>query len=254
TAPWWPPWAALTTCSSLKTAAFTRRCTISCCARSAASCPMPITRLRRWPGCRWLTCRHGWPTPMSAASCSAPPRCSRTQLDHLGLDHLGREAPRVTPRLSRGAAAILVAVLGLLIAGVLPGVAVGQTLQPPPRPNTLARLELSDLSPRVVTVTSAPVLRVIGRVVNVGDHPISQLQIRLQRDEAVNSDEAVTRAIQGDAEAPHVTRFQPVAGDLAPGRSSPFQLDVPLVGGPDLDSLQITSPGVYPLLINLNGK
>lgn len=160
----------------------------------------------------------------------------------------------MTPRLSRGAAAILVAVLGLLIAGVLPGVAVGQTLQPPPRPNTLARLELSDLSPRVVTVTSAPVLRVIGRVVNVGDHPISQLQIRLQRDEAVNSDEAVTRAIQGDAEAPHVTRFQPVAGDLAPGRSSPFQLDVPLGGGPDLDSLQITNPGVYPLLINLNGK
>jgi Family of unknown function (DUF6049) len=159
----------------------------------------------------------------------------------------------VTRRLHRGAAAVLVAVLGLLISGVLPAVAMGQTLQPP-RPNVLARLELSDLSPRVVTVTSAPVLRVTGRVVNVGDHPISQLQIRFQRDEAANSDEAVSRAIQGDSEAPHVTRFQPVPGDLAPGRSSSFQLDVPLRGGPDLDSLQITTPGVYPLLINLNGK
>ncbi|MDQ3899587.1 MAG: hypothetical protein M3319_03770, partial [Actinomycetota bacterium] len=156
----------------------------------------------------------------------------------------------MTRRLRRGAAAVLVAVLGLLI----PGVAAGQTVQPPPRPNALARLELSDLSPRVVTVTSAPVLRVTGRVVNVGDHPISQLQIRFQRDEALNSDEAVSRAIQGDSEAPHVTRFQPVPGDLAPGRSNPFQLDVPLHGGPDLDSLQITGPGVYPLLVNLNGK
>ena len=160
----------------------------------------------------------------------------------------------MTRRLHRGAAAVLVAVLGLLIPGVLPGVAMGQTQQPPPRPNALARLELSDLSPRVVTVTSVPVLRLTGRVVNIGDHPISQLQIRFQRDEAVNSDEAVTRAIQGDSEAPHVTRFQPVPGDLAPGRSSSFQLDVPLRGGPDLDSLQITTPGVYPLLINLNGK
>ena len=50
----------------------------------------------------------------------------------------------MTPRLSRGAAAILVAVLGLLIAGVLPGVAVGQTLQPPPRPNTLALKRMPD--------------------------------------------------------------------------------------------------------------
>ncbi|HEX6402651.1 MAG TPA: DUF6049 family protein [Pseudonocardiaceae bacterium] len=160
----------------------------------------------------------------------------------------------MTRRLHRGAAAVLVAVLGLLIPGVLPGVAMGQTRQPPPRPNALARLELSDLSPRVVTVTSVPVLRLTGRVVNVGDHPISQLQIRFQRDEAVNSDEAVTRAIQGDSEAPHVTRFQPVPGDLAPGRSSPFALDVPLRGGPDTDSLGITTPGVYPLLVNLNGK
>jgi hypothetical protein len=159
----------------------------------------------------------------------------------------------VISRLSRGAAAVLVAVLGLLV-GVVPGIAAGQTRQLPPLPNTLASLELSDLSPRVVTVSSAPVLRVTGRVVNIGDHPISQLQIRFQRDEAVTSDEAVTRAIHGEFEGLHVTRFQPVASDLTPGRSSPFQLDVPLRGGPDLESLQITTPGVYPLLINLNGK
>ncbi|MDT7712072.1 MAG: hypothetical protein QOG46_761, partial [Pseudonocardiales bacterium] len=138
-------------------------------------------------------------------------------------------------RLRRGvAAAALMAVLGLLSPGVATGqsIAAGQSdvpeqsdvpgqptgrLQPPPNPNPLARLELSSLSPRVVTVTSTPVLQVSGRVVNVGDRPITNLAIRLQRDEVVSSDDAATRAMQGESEAPHVTRFQPVPGELGPG-------------------------------------
>jgi hypothetical protein len=165
----------------------------------------------------------------------------------------------VTPRLSRGAAAVLVAVLGLLVFLAVPGIAEGQPVaagqahQPPPRPPApLARLELSDLSPRMVTASSAPALRVTGRVVNVSDHSISQLGIRLQRGDAVNSDAAVTRALRGEAETPVITRIQPVPGDLPPGRSSPFQFDVPLRGVPD--SLQIPQPGVYPVVVNLDGK
>ncbi|MDQ2882964.1 MAG: DUF6049 family protein [Actinomycetota bacterium] len=154
-------------------------------------------------------------------------------------------------RLPRGAAAVLVALLGLTMLILLgPGVAVGQ----PDRPNVSARLELSSLSPRMVTATSAPTLRVTGRVVNIGDRPITKLAVRLQRDDAVNSDDAAARAVAGLAEAPHVTRFQPLPVDLAPGQSSPFTLEVPLRGGTDLESLQITEPGVYPVLVNLNGK
>jgi hypothetical protein len=166
----------------------------------------------------------------------------------------------VKRRLRRGvAAAALMAVLGLLSPGVATGqsVVTGQSsgrLQPPPNPNLLARLELSSLSPRVVTVTSAPVLQVSGRVVNVGDRPITNLAIRLQRDEVVSSDDAATRALQGESDAPHVTRFQPVPGNLGPGQSSPFHVEVPLRGGADLESLEITKPGVYPVLVNLNGK
>ncbi|MDQ3760654.1 MAG: DUF6049 family protein [Actinomycetota bacterium] len=159
-------------------------------------------------------------------------------------------------RLPQGAAATLVAVVLALLMPGTPGaqVAVAQVAgAQPEHPDVLARLELSDLSPRVVTVTSAPVLRVTGRIVNVGDRPITKLGIRLQRDEPVRSDEAAARAVDGVPEAPHVTRFQPVA-DLAPGQSSPFQLEVPLRGGADLESLQINEPGVYPLLVNLNGK
>lgn len=161
---------------------------------------------------------------------------------------------RHSGRLLRGAAAILVAVLGLLALGapVALGHSSGQV--PPPAQNILARIELAELSPRLVTTASTPVIRVTGRVVNVGDRPITRLGIRLQRDEAVNSEQALTRALQGESEAPQVTRFQPVPGDLAPGQSSPFQFEVPLRGGAELESLQITEPGVYPVLVNLNGK
>lgn len=126
--------------------------------------------------------------------------------------------------------------------------------QQPERPQTLARIELTDMSPRVVTPASAPVLRVSGRITNVGDRPITKLGVRLQRDDPVTSDETASRAIRGVPSAPHWTRFSPLPGDLAPGQSIPFQLEVPLRGGADLESLQINEPGVYPLLVNLNGK
>jgi hypothetical protein len=151
--------------------------------------------------------------------------------------------------LHRGAATVLVAVLGLLS----PGLATAQAA-PPPGPNALAQLDLTDLSPRMVTTASAPMLRVSGRVVNVSDHPISKLSLRVQRDEALDSDDAAVRALQARSDAPHLARLQPMPGDLAPGQSSPFQLEVPLHSGTDSDSLEITKPGVYPMLVSLNGQ
>ncbi|MGH3751119.1 MAG: DUF6049 family protein [Pseudonocardiaceae bacterium] len=153
------------------------------------------------------------------------------------------------------AAALLVAVLALLAPGAAPvALSATQLHTDQSQASMLAVLELAELSPRVVTAASPPVLRVTGRVVNVGDRVITRLGVRLQRDEPVNSEQAAVRATTSVPEAPHVTRFQPVEGDLAPGQSSPFQLEVALRGGAELESLQINEPGVYPLLVNLNGK
>ena len=161
-------------------------------------------------------------------------------------------------RLHSITAVFLFAVLGLLAVGAPLALArppVPQLLtQQPERPNVLARLELAEMSPRVVTVSSGPLLRVEGRVVNVGERPLTKLAVRLQRDAPVISDDAATRAVRDVPEAPQVTLFQPVPGDLTPGQSVPFRLDVPLRGGTDLESLQINEPGVYPVLVNLNGK
>jgi hypothetical protein len=164
-------------------------------------------------------------------------------------------------RTRAGGSALLVALVAVLL---LPGVAAGQGRQPadrraPERPQLLARIELATLSPRVVTTASAPVLKVSGRIVNIGDRSLSQLGVRLQRGDPLTSDQAATRAIRGVPDAPHATRFRALPGDLVPGQSRPFEFDVPLRGGVlggagELASLQIDRPGVYPLLVNLNGK
>ncbi|MGQ0776453.1 MAG: DUF6049 family protein [Pseudonocardiales bacterium] len=155
------------------------------------------------------------------------------------------------------APALLVTVLaGLGTPGIVglgvPAFAGAQLTGQPQQP--LARIELIDMSPRVLTSGSAPVLRVTGRVVNIGDRSITNLGVRLQLDDPLTSDEAVSGAIRGVPTAPHVTRFRPLPGDLAPGQSSSFQLQVSLWGGADQESLKINKPGVYPLLVNLNGK
>ena len=117
----------------------------------------------------------------------------------------------------------------------------------------LARLELDSLTPRVVTTTGPAVLTVTGRVVNTGDRTISDLAVRVQRDEALADAAAARAALTAVPTAPFVTEFTVLGPDLEPGQRIPFRIEVPLGTGPDLQSLQITEPGVYPLLVNLNG-
>ncbi|MBV9141202.1 MAG: hypothetical protein JO115_09835 [Pseudonocardiales bacterium] len=159
--------------------------------------------------------------------------------------------------LHRGAVTVLAAALGVLLPLAQPQTYAGTPPRAPARvPTVLARFELSALSPRVVTLTSAAVLRVSGRVVNLGERPITNLGIRLSRDEPVSSEAAAARALARTSEelteAVHATGSQPLPGELAAGQSRAFQLDVPLRGAA-ATALQITEPGVYPVLISLTG-
>ncbi|HYZ08137.1 MAG TPA: glycoprotein, partial [Pseudonocardiaceae bacterium] len=118
---------------------------------------------------------------------------------------------------------------------------------------SLARLELEMLAPRVVTSTGPSVLTVTGEVVNTGDRTLSELAVRVQRDEALADDAAARAALAAVPHAPFVTAFTRLGTDLEAGQRTPFRIEVPLGTGPDLQALQITQPGVYPLLVNLNG-
>lgn len=117
----------------------------------------------------------------------------------------------------------------------------------------LARLELGMLTPRVVTTTGPAVLTVTGEVVNTGDRTLSELAVRVQRDEALSDDAAARAALTAVPDAPFVTGFTGLVPDLEPGQRTPFRIEVPLGTGPDQQALQITESGVYPLLVNLNG-
>lgn len=151
--------------------------------------------------------------------------------------------------MSRLTAALSVLVLVLLAATLAPPVpkAAAQQSSPP------ARLELGSLSPRVVTATGPDRLTVTGRVVNSGDRRISDLAVRVQRDGPLADEDAARTALAGTPDAPVVTEFTALDADLQPGQSTPFRIEVPLGPGPRLQALQISEPGIYPLLVNLNG-
>ncbi len=123
----------------------------------------------------------------------------------------------------------------------------GQTAQP------LLRLDIDELSPRVVTAATDTVT-VTGKVVNIGDRDITDLELRLERGKALTSEEAIRQALREPTDAEQVQPwFTRIADELKMGQSKPFSLTVP-VRGTDRTSLQIDEPGVYPILANINGS
>lgn len=157
--------------------------------------------------------------------------------------------------MTRLAAALSVVVLALLATIVAPGSPAAGA----PQQESLARLELDSLSPRVVTAAGPDVLTVTGEVVNVGDRTLSDLAVRVQRDRPLDgkdtedAEAAALAALTGTPRAPFVTEFTPLGVELQPGHSSPFRIEVALGAGPPGQALQLTEPGVYPILVNLNG-
>jgi Family of unknown function (DUF6049) len=116
------------------------------------------------------------------------------------------------------------------------------------------RIELTGMSPRMVTADGPSVLVVSGNVTNGGDRVIRDLQVRVQRGEPLRSDADLRSALGGDAPTDSARpRFTNLPDRLPPGGSAPFTVQVPLRGGGPIDSLQLAEPGVYPLLVNLNG-
>ncbi len=115
------------------------------------------------------------------------------------------------------------------------------------------QIRIDRVNPNVVTTTSESVVTVSGAVLNVGDRPVHDVDIRMEHAQAVTSSSQLRTDLTGDGD-----RFEPVADfvTLAPelqrGQSVGFTLSYPLRTD-GAGSLHITEPGVYPLLINVNG-
>jgi hypothetical protein len=131
---------------------------------------------------------------------------------------------------------------------------------------------LSEISPVVVTAAGPGTVTLVGRFTNAGPDPIDDIAFRFQRGPALTTPAAVRAQLDKPTQPTEVIGgFRSLPGTLDPGASRPFAITVPAYdaptdesGGPGegagtgptaspVDSLGITAPGVYPVMLNVNG-
>ncbi|MGC7093249.1 DUF6049 family protein [Amycolatopsis lurida] len=139
----------------------------------------------------------------------------------------------------------------LLVVQAFIGVpASGAQAQPGPDAPSRLRLDIDEMNPRLLVSTSST-LTVSGKVTNTGDRRITNVRVRLQFGERQTTSRQLGEAL---AEAPptdaSITEYAEVARVVEPGQTVPLQITVPLGG--DAKPL-VSKPGVYPLLVNVNG-
>ncbi|WP_181776958.1 DUF6049 family protein [Amycolatopsis pittospori] len=113
------------------------------------------------------------------------------------------------------------------------------------------RVDLDQLNPRVVT-TGSTSLTITGRVTNIGDRKITKLGVRLQLGTRLQTEQQIGDVLAGgkfkDLGATEFVDLEP--DTLEAGQSAGLNLTVPLGQS---SKLQFPKPGVYPLLVNVNG-
>ncbi|MFD4265519.1 DUF6049 family protein [Rhodococcus sp. NPDC058481] len=114
-------------------------------------------------------------------------------------------------------------------------------------------LTINQVTPNAVTTSSEPFVTVTGSVSNVGDRAVHDVKVRLQGAPAVAESGQLRSVLTADQEAyDTVGEFTTVTEKLQVGQSSRFTLAMPLRSATSI-SLGIKAPGVYPLLVNVNG-
>jgi hypothetical protein len=124
-------------------------------------------------------------------------------------------------------------------------------------------LSVDSVAPSTITATSDPILAVVATVTNIGDRTVENIKARLERAPAVATARGLRGALRLDEQDFDVTsHFVAEVDRLTPGQRKQFTLSVHLRSGenPAADSdsdanasLRITRPGVYPVLVNVNG-
>ena len=146
----------------------------------------------------------------------------------------------------------LLAALAVLALLVLP-TTIAPAAAGEPGTTPFLQVRIDTVSPDVVTTTSETNVTVTGTVTNVGDRPVHDVVARLEHAAAVNSSSGLRTALDGPTD-----QFQPVgefinlAAEIPRGQAVGFTFTYPIRAG-GVPSLGIDQPGVYPLLVNVNG-
>ncbi|SPM33868.1 hypothetical protein BN1232_00161, partial [Mycobacterium rhizamassiliense] len=153
--------------------------------------------------------------------------------------------------LLRLAAAVgIVAGFAVLLTGpiVAPHAAAGE-----PGATPFVRVRIDQVTPDVVTTTSPPVVTVSGMVTNIGDRPVRDVMVRLEHAAAVTASAGLRTSLDGGTDQYQAAaEFLTVAPELQRGQEVSFTLSAPLRSLAKT-SLGIGKPGIYPVLVNVNG-
>jgi hypothetical protein len=143
------------------------------------------------------------------------------------------------------------AVLGLLALLHLWPV-VGPTVAANADPSAFLTVRLDSIGPDVVTTSSDPTVTVTATVTNVGDRPVRDVVARLERSPAVTAPAGLRTTLYGGGQWNPVGQFVSVARELDRGQTAGITFTVAIRSGGQT-SLDIESPGVYPLSVNVDG-
>jgi hypothetical protein len=155
-----------------------------------------------------------------------------------------RRSLLVAPRV----AAVIWLIAAVLLPTALPRAAAGE-----PGSTPFLTVRIDGVSPDVVTVGSEPTVTITGTVSNVGDRPVREIVARLEHAPMITSSAQLRTDLDGDtSQFEPVAEFIDVAGELERGGSAGFAFSYPLRAGAG-PALGVDRPGVYPLLVNVNG-
>jgi hypothetical protein len=145
----------------------------------------------------------------------------------------------------------------LTVIGILGGLGTGVTLPTAaagePGAVPFVQVRIDQVTPQLVTTTSEPVVTVAGTVSNIGDRPVRDVMVRLEHAPGVPSTAGLRTNLDGDTDQYQAAEdFVTIAPELQRGQKTKFTLSAPLRAAAK-HSLDIVAPGVYPLLVNVNG-
>ena len=149
------------------------------------------------------------------------------------------------------------ALLRLAAVALLTGLATGLTLPTAaagePGATPFVQVRIDKVTPQVATTTSEPIVTVAGTVTNIGDRPVRDVMVRLEHAAAVTTSAGLRTNLDGDTDQyGAVADFLTVSPELQRGQKMRFTLSAPMRSATK-HSLDIDAPGVYPLLVNVNG-
>jgi hypothetical protein len=141
----------------------------------------------------------------------------------------------------------VVAAAGIAALTVAPSSATAQESDQQNR----IKISITQVTPEPVTSTQPDTVQVTGTLANVGDRRVSNAQIRLERGDRLDEN-GLRTALSKPQTGVKFSEFQPAAPSLAPGQQVNFTIAVTL-HAVSANSLEVDQPGVYPLMVNVNG-